>query len=407
MAAGTEASEFRAHWRISIGAFIGITFGIASLFGYATGIFMKPLEAEFGWSRSAISVGLLLSTLATAITTPLVGYIADRYDLRRIIIAATLGLALSFFLFASLWNALWVFMLLMVVKSFLSAGTSPVVYTRMINQWFDRSRGFALGLALAGNGLAGILLPVLLAPYVAQHGWRAGYIAIAVCVLVTAPLIWFNVRDRRYAARGVQIPESMPKHSAGSVRAIVRTRTFWLLMTALLVPALGMGGIGIHLIPMLTDFGLTPSQAGAIAGVLGGAVVLGRIVTGSLIDRFFAPHVAAVAYALTALGCAGLAIFGVAFAPYAAFLVGLATGAEVDIIGYTVARYFGLKHYGLIYGFMYTAFLMGASVSQLIASAVFDHMGNYVPYLWFACASLVLGALVALALPRFQDVRER
>lgn len=397
-----QPAEFQQHWPIVFGCFIGVTFGIASVFAYTAGIFMKPLQAEFGWSRSEISFGLLLSTITTAVTSPLMGYIADRVNLRKIVILSTLGLAISFLLFASMWNALWFFMVLMVGKSFLSAGTSPVIYTRVVNQWFDKSRGLALGLVLAGNGVAGALFPRFLAPYVAEHGWRAGYLTIAVLVIVTAPIVWLLVKDRRMHGGEESAGRRGADAASVDARTAMRSPIFWILALALFLPALGIGGIAIHIIPLLTDAGLTPARAGAIAGLLGLAVIIGRISTGWLIDRFFAPYVAAIVFALTALGCLGLAVYGVGFAPYAAFLVGIATGAEVDIIGFLIARYFGLRSYGLIYGLMYTVFVFGASMSQMIASMIFDRTGVYDSYLYFAAASLVAGSLIATRLPRFE-----
>ena len=401
-----EQSELRAHWMIVLGCFIGVTFGIASVFGYTAGIFIKPLQAEFGWTRSEISAGLLFSTLTTAITSPLMGYITDRVNLRKIIIFSTMGLTVSFVLFANMGNALWLFMLLMAGKSFLSAGTSPVVYTRMVNQWFDRSRGLALGLVLAGTGLAGALFPRLLAPYVAEHGWRAGYLAIAAAVAITAPVIWFLVRDRRIVNQQYEPRAFTSSESDGpSTREAIRSRTFWLMVATLVLPAFGIGGIGIHIIPMMSDAGMTPAEAGTIAGILGGSVIIGRVVTGALIDRLFAPYVAAIIFCVTGFGCLGLAVFGIEFALVAVVLVGLATGAEVDIIGYLIARYFGLRIYGVLYGLMYTAFMLGASISQMIASMVFDLTGNYTGYLYLASIALVIGAGAALRLPRFDSAK--
>jgi hypothetical protein len=99
-----------------------------------------------------------------------------------------------------------------------------------------------------------------------------------------------------------------------------------------------------------------------------------------MIDRIFAPYVAAFVFAVTALGCLGLAVNGVGFTPYAAFLAGIAIGAEVDIIGYLIARYFGLRSYGLLYGLMYTIFMLGTSLSQMMASMIFDTTGSYGVY---------------------------
>jgi MFS family permease len=397
-----RSSELRAHWPIVLGSFLGVTFGLASLFGYTVGIFMKPLQAEFGWSRSQISIGLLFSTLTFAITAPLVGFIADRVNLRKIVIFSTLALALGFVALASLWNALWLFMLLMAGKAFLSAGTSPVVYTRVINQWFNESRGLALGLALAGNGVAAAFLPRILAPYVAEHGWRAGYLVLATVVLISAPLICLLVRDRRFVSTAPASSDPAPGGGLAAPEA-VRSRTFWLLIATLLMPAIGLGGIAIHLVPMLTDAGSSPARAGAIAGILGLAVIIGRILTGFLLDRWFAPRVAAMVFAVSASGCLGLAGFESGFAPYGIFLVGIAIGAEVDIIGYLIARYFGMRSYGVLYGLMYTTFMLGTSLSQLIASMLFDSTGSYRVFLLTAAASLAIGSALSLCLPRFDE----
>lgn len=177
------------------------------------------------------------------------------------------------------------------------------------------------------------------------------------------------------------------------------------MVATLVLPAFGIGGIGIHIIPMMSDAGMTPAEAGTIAGILGVSVIIGRVVTGALIDRIFAPYVAAIIFCVTGFGCLGLALFGIGFAPVAVVLVGLATGAEVDIIGYLIARYFGLRIYGVLYGLMYTAFMLGASISQMIASMVFDLTGNYTGYLYLASIALVIGAGAALRLPRFGSTR--
>lgn len=395
------SSEIRSHWTIVLGAFLGVTFGIASLFGYTVGIFMKPLQAEFGWTRSEISLGLLLSTLTIAASAPMIGYVADRVNLRKLVLCSCFGVIVSFVALANLWPALWLFMLLMALMSFLSSGTSPVVYTRLINQWFDRSRGLALGLVLAGNGVAAALFPRILAPYVAEHGWRAGYLTLAAAVAIVTPLVFVLIRDRR-SVEGAFTARVPVADSGVLTRDALRSRQFWVLAATLFFPAVGLGGIAVHIIPMLSDAGVGPGRAGAIAGILGISVIIGRIVTGFLIDRFFAPRVAATIFAITACGCFGFSVFGIEFAPFALFLVGLATGAEVDIIGYLIARYFGLRAYGVLYGLMYAAFMLGTSLSQMLASVVFDTTGSYRWFLMIAAASLALGSIMALLLPQFE-----
>jgi MFS family permease len=108
-------------------------------------------------------------------------------------------------------------------------------------------------------------------------------------------------------------------------------------------------------------------------------------------------------FAVSASGCLGLAGFETGFAPYGAFLVGIAIGAEIDIIGYLIARYFGMRSYGVLYGLMYTTFMLGTSLSQLIASILFDSTGSYRVFLLTAAASLAIGSLLSLCLPGFDE----
>jgi MFS family permease len=159
----------------------------------------------------------------------------------------------------------------------------------------------------------------------------------------------------------------------------------------LLCAAIAVGGVIVHFVPMLTDAGLTPTRAGALAGLLGLAIIAGRLATGILVDRVFAPRVAFVVFMLSAVGCWLLAWGGVAWAAQAAILVGFAMGAEIDLISYCVARYFGMAAYGRIYGWLYAVFMIGTAIGPLIAGAAFDRFGDYV------AALIVLGSALAVA----------
>ena len=156
---------------------------------------------------------------------------------------------------------------------------------------------------------------------------------------------------------------------------------------------------------MLTDSGLTSRGSGHVAGLLGIAVILGRALTGVLVDRVFAPRVGCAAFAAAACGCRFLAMGDVRWAGLGAALVGLAMGAEIDLVSYLVARYFGLRAYGSIYGSLYTVFMVGTSIGPVIAGAAFDHFGNY--HSGFATLGLALGLAAAASwwLAPFPDAR--
>lgn len=372
---------------------LGVTFGVAALFFYTIGVFITPLEQSYGWSRTALSAGTLMTTMTMAASSPFIGLLIDRVSLRLVVFVSMLGLSGGYFALSNLPNSIGVYFALMIGLSLVSAGTTPVVFSRLINQWFDKARGLALGVAMAGTGVAGAIAPRLLAPYVAEQGWQAGYLALSITVLCAMPIVVLLIRERP-KGRAKVAPGELPE-SGALFPVAIRTTLFWLIAAVFFFAALGTSGLMVHIIPMLTDAGLTPARAGTIAGIMGMAVIAGRLMSGALIDRLFAPYVGATLFTITAAGCVAMAFAGVTLAPVAAFLLGFAMGAEVDLIGYLVARYFGMRSYGSIYGTIYAIFLAGAAFGQLGAGWTYDVFGGYTVALFGSAFVLVIGAAIA------------
>ena len=155
-------------------------------------------------------------------------------------------------------------------------------------------------------------------------------------------------------------------------------------------------------IPLLQDSGMDAATAGGLAAYLGLSVVIGRLGTGWLIDRIFAPYVLFGVFTIVALGCLALGLGGVKYALLGAIALGLAVGAEVDLIGYFTAKYYGLKHYGAIYGVMYSIFSLGAIISPVVAGAIWDKTGNYDLALYISAGLVITAAVMALALLKFK-----
>ena len=153
---------------------------------------------------------------------------------------------------------------------------------------------------------------------------------------------------------------------------------------------------------MLQDAGMTPQQAGGLGATLGLSVMIGRLLIGFVIDRVFAPYVTAIVFALVGLGCLLLGMGGIGYAFIAAIALGFAVGAEVDLIGYYTARYFGLAHYGSIYGLQYAIFIFGAGVSPVYTGYIWDVTGNYDIALILAAGLMLPVIALALSLPRFE-----
>ena len=396
----TRTGKIFYGWWIVLAAAVGLLFSIGPIIVFTLGVFLKPLGSELHWSRAEISLAFTLCAVMTSLAMPLVGRLVDRHGARRVAVPSLLlfGVLVAslYFLTASLWHLYAVFVLIGLVSS----GSTPLPYAGVISEWFDRRRGLALGFTMAGVGVGTFVMPSLAHALVSTSGWRAAYACLGMLVIViAAPTVGLLLKETP-AMMGLQ-PDGDSAPAASVVktrnqpaglgcRDAWRTTTFWCLAVAFFLVSLVTKGCVVHLVPLLTDRGVSPQRAAFIASVAGGAVLVGRVWTGYLLDRFFAPTVTIGFFLALALGVfllwAGATETGALFA---AMLVGLGLGAEVDIIAFLVGRYFGLRAFGEIYGYLFAAFVLGAGVGPLLMGGGFDATGSY---RW------VLGAFVLITL---------
>lgn len=398
-AAGVSArAEFAARWPVLAGAILGIGIGIIALPSPAIGVFLRDLQAEFGWSRTEISLGPTILIAGLAIASPLLGWAADRVSAAWITGVSLAALAGWLFLFSRLGPNLNLYYLSFAAMAVTACGAATLVYARAISANFIRGRGLALGVAMSGNGLTGIFLPMLLAPYAASAGWRQGFVALAALAALATPVVaGLMSRSRSRAA----IPAADAEAPGVPLRDALRDPVFRTMAVTFALIPLGASGMHLHLLAFLADEGVPPAKAGAIAGLGGVALIAGRVLTGWLIDRAFAPRIAAAMMAISAACMAAMGLFGASAGWLGAVAVGLSIGAELDLIGYLVARYFGLRAYGRIYGLLYAAVLVGSALSPVAYGAVVDLTGAYVVAMLGGAALLATAAILFLTLRRF------
>ena len=180
-----------------------------------------------------------------------------------------------------------------------------------------------------------------------------------------------------------------------------KTSALWMLCALFFFVSLAIGGLIMHLVPLLTDAGVALKEAATIAGVLGVSVVFGRIAVGLLLDRFFAPYVAFILFSITAFGLVLLMLGGAKFAVITAICMGFSMGGETDLIAYFAARYFGLKFYSKIYGVIYALFMLGMSFSAILTGFIFDINGSYFYSLLCCAVFLGISCFICLRLPVF------
>ncbi len=403
--------EFRRGWRTLLASGMGNGAGLSGLPFYTFGVFVVPLAEAFGWTRGQVSSAASFLIVGSALTAPIIGGIVDRYGVRRVGLASMVALALGYALLTRLGGTIAMFYAAWLALSLIGGGTTPVVWTRTVGVWFDRGRGLALGLALAGSGFASLFAPVLTNRAIAAWGWQGGYLAIAAFILfVAVPVIALCLQERPpvTAARAAAAHDEPATAGAASdlpgltLDAALKTAAFWKIAIAFFFVSGVVAALIINLVPLLIDRGLARADAAAIASMMGVAVLCGRIGIGFLLDRLHAPAVARTLLALCAGGCVLLSLADLPgwLIGLAVMSLGLAAAAEVDLVAFLSSRYFGMRAYGRIYGWQLTAFYLGAAVGPLAAGLAYDHFQSYLQVLYFAAAALLFGAIVTGTLGR-------
>ncbi len=393
-------SEFGRGWKVLIACVVGAGCGLSSVSFYTHGVFVVPITADTGWSRSDVQFGVSIMILMAIFTAPLVGLLIDRFGARRVALTSIplYGLTLASLSLAT--DALWTYYLGWACMSILAAGTLPIAWTRVAIGWFDRHRGIALGLTLAGTGIAATLGPSYATYLIEAFGWRKAYALLAISIsLIAIPIVGLLLREPQAAEN-----ETNPLRAEGlSLGQALRGYRFWVMSVGLLLAASGISGLITNSVSMLIDGGLQAASAAGYAGLIGVSVISGRLIAGYLLDRFWAPAIAAIFLAAPAISAV---LFGNLGAgdwqiSTAMIVLGLAAGAELDLMAFLVSRYFGLRHYGALYGALYVAFSIGAGLAPFTFSKAFDYFGDYSSILNIIVGTSLLGGALMLSLGRY------
>jgi MFS family permease len=277
---------------------------------------------------------------------------------------------------------------------------------RTIAAWFDRRRGLAIGITLAGAGLGYTYVPPLLQHTIESSGWRpAYYLLSAIILLVALPAVVFFFRESPLESGAQHSAERLPEGDRlrGLTRnQALRTPVFRTLFVVFSLLSFSLYGLMIHSVPMLIDRGMSGPAAALGASTIGVTIMVARVATGYLCDRLFAPKVALAAFALSAAGLALLAL-GVngAMAYVALVFIGFSIGAEIDFMTFLTSRYFGIRHFGEIYGILFASLLIGTSIGPVVFGWTYDTTGSYATVLWFAAGASATAAVLSGGLPAY------
>jgi predicted MFS family arabinose efflux permease len=342
-----EKSLHYAGWGVLAAAFTGVMVSFAPIVPYTFSLFLDPLHVAFGWKREAMGGAFALAAITVALVSPLIGILLDRYPPRRIVLPAIVCFALGLASLSWLTPNIWQFYLTFFVIGVVANGTAQFAYTRTILTWFSTHRGFALALLLTGSGIGSIVIPPLTQWMIQSHGWRTAYLMLGGIALLGLPLTALLLRNRPHppavhvelATQGV------------SVAAALCTAAFWILAVITILSAFSENGLVTNLAAILTQHGVRASSAAIALSVRGGAGIIGRLLIGLAIDRVSPQRMQTFVLLLAAVGTLILAFAGTGWmALLGAAILGVGLGSEADVGPYLLARYFGRRHFSVLYG---------------------------------------------------------
>jgi predicted MFS family arabinose efflux permease len=406
MMSRSAAAEWRAHWPVVLAAFSGM--GMSTIAQYTVSLFIEPIEAEFGWSRAQIMCGMILTATVGVLCAPLIGAAIDRFGPRRFAIASSLIVPVCFGLLGAttdnllVWQALW---FLFALSTLL---LSPALWTSAIAGFFEKGRGFALACVLCGSGFSSIMMPPLAYYAIEQFGWRLGFGAVGLFwFAITFPLLtlfFTSPRDRDRKAGGRTVGRGSGNFSL-VFKQIMLSRKFIQVALAGLLIATVVVSIVTTLVPIMSSNGIAREEAAAVASLLGFTAIIGRLTVGWLLDHIQARFLATVMLSLPVIAILLLTQLpnSVPAAIAATLIIGLALGAELDLLAYITSRYFDLAWFGTLFSTIGGFVTLAGGMGPVLLNLVYDATGSYTPALLAAIPLSLTAALLFLLLGPYPE----
>ena len=404
----TAGQEWRVNWPLVLAAMIGLSFG--SIPSATLGLFMHPLEQEFGWNRAEISLGMTIFAVVGLPLGPIIGMMVDRFGARRIVIPGLVLVGTSFASFSLMTGDYWQWMAIWVLYTISSIFIRSLVWNTAVSASFLAGRGLAIAVVMSGLAIAQMAGPPLTDRLIDAFGWRSAYTIIGLGwagVALVLVLLFFKDRTTALPARHARQESGQAVQRPGgiSVRQALRNPVVIRIGFAISLQALIGAGVLIHLVPMLTLAGLSRTEAAGLAALLGLASFFGNFAAGWLMDRvrgnlvpfcFFASP--ALGYLLIFYGGSSMAIFSAAVV-----VLGIGGGGALQIGIYLTTRYAGLRNFGTIYGIISSLQSGLSGVGPLVTGLIFDATGTYSLVLLMAMPTAVFTGLLVFGLGRYPD----
>lgn len=391
-----RTEKIDAAWGTVIGAALYVSVGLGPMVLYTFGAFIQPILQDTGWTREVVAAAIGPATLLSGAAQPVAGILTDRFGVRRVTLVAAPLFAIALAAVGFIPQDPKTFAALLALLFVVGAATTATPLVQAITGWFDRRRGIALGVVLAGTSLGIALLPPIGAALIAAWGWRMAYVGLSVLALaVMLPSAFLLLKNP---------PRAQHKTNDGrseglTVKQALRTGRFWVLFVSFATMTAAITGVAVNFPVILSIRGVAAQQAAFIMTVVGLSTFVGRIFMGVLLDRFFSPWATATTWLAPFVGYLLLMQSDTgAGAIVAAALFGLGLGCEVDALAYIISRAFGLRHMGAVFGVAFIAYGIGAALGPALFGVLLQRGGNIDQYFLVAAGAIGVAALLLASL---------
>jgi len=406
---------------------VGVTF-LAALISAgsvgAPGVFIVPLQHEFGWSTAEISSALSIRFILFGLMAPFAAALLNRYGLRQVTLTAQL-IIISALVSSLAMTKVWQLILLWGVVIGIATGmTALVLGATIATRWFAARRGLVIGIMTASVATGQLIFLPLLASLTDRFGWRIGlaFMCVMLCVAAFAVLMLMcdrpsDVGLRPFGDAGTDplpapAPSSAPIVAAalGTLRDASKSPVFWaLFLTFAVCGASTAGLIQVHLIPMCMDFGIPQVQAASLLAAMGIFDFFGTIMSGWLSDRFDNRWLLFWYYGLRGLSLIYLpysdfTFYGLSFF---AMFYGLDWIATVPPTVRLTAQRFGAERANLVFGWIFAGHQIGAGAAAFGAGLSRTLLASYLPAFFFAGALCIFAALTAVSIAKVPQLKPK
>jgi MFS family permease len=371
---------------------------------YGFGMFVEPLEQEFGWTRTQINLSLSIG-LVSGLLSPLVGWGVDKYGSRVIMTVSLLVVGASFILRAGMtelwqWYALSALLAVGFPGTFLPIG-------KLVGTWFPATRGRMMGTAITGNNVFGLVGVPLLSLVIQTQSWRLAYAIIGAGVMIIAIAVWFIVRNPSQPSEAPS-SESVDSGSAAvsatlptdySLRQVLNTRKFWLLLAGVTCAGFSYPSFMTQLIPHMQAVGWGSSKATLVLTVLAGTALASKITWGLLSERLTARISFVIAISIMSSGVVLVTLAGSSVFVWPAIVFfGAGFGGIGPLMSLVVMETFGLRNFGSIQGVVTMVLAtVPVLIGPIVAGTLFDLTGSYETSFWIVSGIFAAGGVLVLS----------